>query len=119
MSYIDKHKKEQTFANLVRSYRKNHVGKGPEKIDVSFVGSWAIAFMTGALSKVEHFYLKDERNEEMLRYARTEEIKRLYDEQPPKEMEELVGAKFVKLFTDVDLADDEVVSIFVFDKSIE
>ena len=34
-------------------------------------------------------------------------------------MEELVDAKFIKLFTDVDLADDEVVSIFVFDKSIE
>ena len=28
-------------------------------------------------------------------------------------MEELVGAKFVKLFTDVNLEDDEVVSIFV------
>lgn len=34
-------------------------------------------------------------------------------------MEELVGANFVKLFTDVNLEDDEVVSIFVFDKSIE
>ena len=36
----------------------------------------------------------------------------------PVEMEELVGAKFVKLFTDVNLEDDEV-SIFVFDRSIE
>ena len=35
------------------------------------------------------------------------------------EMEGLVGAKFVKLFTDIDLNDDEVISIFVFDKSIE
>lgn len=34
-------------------------------------------------------------------------------------LETLVGAKFVKLFTDIDLANDEVVSIFVFDKSIE
>ena len=34
-------------------------------------------------------------------------------------MEKLVGAKFVKLFTDVDLKTDEVVSIFVFDKTIE
>ncbi|MEJ7450780.1 Na-translocating system protein MpsC family protein, partial [Staphylococcus warneri] len=37
----------------------------------------------------------------------------------PVEMEELVGAKFVKLFTDVNLEDDEVVSILVFDRSIE
>ncbi|MDT3958504.1 DUF2294 domain-containing protein [Staphylococcus kloosii] len=112
-------KNEQAFANLVRSYRKKHVGKGPEKVEVTFNGSWAIAYMTGALSKVDNFYLKDERNEEMLRYARTEVIKQLYDEVNPDEMEELVGAKFIKLFTDVDLADDEVVSIFVFDKSIE
>lgn len=73
----------------------------------------------GALSKVDNFYLKDERNEEMLRYARTEVIKQLYAEINPDDMEELVGAKFIKLFTDVDLADDEVVSIFVFDKSIK
>ncbi|GAA6821757.1 DUF2294 domain-containing protein [Staphylococcus sp. 18_1_E_LY] len=112
-------KKEQAFANLVRSYRKKHVGKGPEKVEVTFKGSWAIAYMTGALSKVDNFYLKDERNEEMLRYARTEVIKQLYAEINPDDMEELVGAKFIKLFTDVDLADDEVVSIFVFDKSIE
>ncbi|MGK9289522.1 DUF2294 domain-containing protein [Staphylococcus warneri] len=116
---MDKHKKEQAFANLVRAYRKQHIGKGPEKIDVSFHGKWAIAFMTGALSKVENFYLRDERNEDMLRHARTFEIKRLYDEINPDEMEELVGAQFVKLFTDVDLVADEVVSIFVFDKSIE
>ena len=102
MSQIDKRKKEQAFANLVRAYRKEHVGKGPEKINVDFKDNWAIAFMTGALSK-----------------ARTQEVKRLYDEVNPDEMEELVGGKFVKLFTDVDLAADEVVSIFVFDKSIE
>lgn len=40
-------KKEQAFANLVRSYRKKHVGKGPEKVEVTFKGSWAIAYMTG------------------------------------------------------------------------
>lgn len=119
MSQIDKRKKEQAFANLVRAYRKEHVGKGPEKINVDFKDNWAIAFMQGALSKVENFYLRDERNEEMLRHARTQEVKRLYDEVNPDEMEEIVGAKFVKLFTDVDLAADEVVSIFVFDKSIE
>jgi len=55
----------------------------------------------------------------MLKYGRTEEIKELYKQKPPVEMEELVGANFVKLFTDVNLEDDEVVSIFVFDKSIE
>lgn len=75
--------------------------------------------MTGVLSKVESFYLNDKRNEWMLHYTRTEKIKQMYKEIDVNEMESLVGAKFVKLFTDIDLNDDEVISIFVFDKSIE
>ncbi|MDU6092571.1 MAG: Na-translocating system protein MpsC family protein, partial [Staphylococcus lugdunensis] len=75
--------------------------------------------MTGSLSKVENFYLRNDDFKSMLKYGRTEEIKALYQQNPPTEMEKLVGAKFVKLFTDVDLKTDEVVSIFVFDKTIE
>lgn len=119
MNTIDTNIKEQQFSNLVRSYRKQHVGKGPEKIQVSFKDNWAIAYMTGALSKVEVFYLNDKRNEAMLHYTRTEKIKQLYSDIKLDEMEKLVDANFVKLFTDIDLTDDEVVSIFVFDKSIE
>ena len=116
---IDTNKKEQQFSNLIRSYRKQHVGKGPERIQVFFKGNWAIAHMSGALSKVEMFYLNDQRNEAMLHYTRTEKIKQLYSDINLEEMENLVEAKFVKLFTDIDLTDDEVISIFVFDKSIE
>lgn len=116
---IDTHTKEQQFSNLVRSYRKEYVGKGPNSIRVSFKDNWAIAHMTGVLSKVESFYLNDKRNESMRHYTRTEKIKQMYKEIDVNEMESLVGAKFVKLFTDIDLNDDEVISIFVFDKSIE
>lgn len=59
--------------------------------------------MTGSLSKVENFYLRNDDFKSMLKYGRTEEIKALYQQNPPTEMEKLVGAKFVKLFTDVDL----------------
>ncbi|MCE5038757.1 DUF2294 domain-containing protein [Staphylococcus auricularis] len=111
--------KVQTFANLVRKYRKAYIGKGPDTIKVFFKDNWAIAHMTGSLSKVENFYLQNKDFESMLKYGRTEEIKALYQKEPPTEMEELVGAKFVKLFTDISLEDDEVVSIFVFDQNIE
>lgn len=111
-------KKTQQFANLVRSYRKSYIGKG-EQVKVFFKDNWAICHMTGSLSKVENFYLRNKDFQSMLKYGRTEEIKELYKQKPPVEMEELVGANFVKLFTDVNLEDDEVVSIFVFDKSIE
>ncbi|CAA4511723.1 Putative cytosolic protein [Staphylococcus aureus] len=119
MNTIDTHTKEQQFSNLVRSYRKEYVGKGPNSIRVSFKDNWAIAHMTGVLSKVESFYPNDKRNESMLHYTRTEKIKQMYKEIDVNEMESVVGAKFVKLFTDIDLNDDEVISIFVFDKSIE
>ncbi len=32
VSQIESHKKEQQFSNLIRSYRKQHVGKGPQKV---------------------------------------------------------------------------------------
>ncbi len=116
---IVSNKRTQQFANLVRSYRKSYIGKGPEQVKVFFKDNWAICHMTGSLSKVENFYLRNKDFQSMLKYGRTEEIKELYKQKPPVEMEELVGANFVKLFTDVNLEDDEVVSIFVFDKSIE
>lgn len=119
VNIINNNQKEQQFANLVRSYRKQHVGKGPEHVQITFKDNWAIAYMTGALSKVEKFYLKDKQNESMLHYNRTEKIKQLYSDIKLDEMEAIVDAKFVKLFTDIDLIDDEVISIFVFDKSIE
>ncbi|GGG90080.1 DUF2294 domain-containing protein [Staphylococcus pragensis] len=119
MNIIASVNKTQQFANLVRAYRKSYIGKGPENIKVFFKDNWAICHMTGSLSKVENFYLQNKDFTSMLKQGRTEEIKDLYKRQPPKEMEELVGAKFVKLFTDVDLENDEVISIFVFDQSIE
>ncbi len=42
VSQIESHKKEQQFSNLIRSYRKQHVGKGPEKVQVSF--KWKLGY---------------------------------------------------------------------------
>lgn len=110
---------EQQFANLVRSYRKKHIGKGPEKIKVTFQNNWAIAYMSGSLSPVEHFMIQNENGKNMIWQARTQMIKELYNQIRPTEMEELVNAKFEKLFTDINVDDDEVISIFVFDQAID
>ena len=71
-------KKTQQFANLVRSYRKSYIGKGPEQVKSLFKDNWAICHMTGSLSKVENFYLRNKDFQSMLKYGRTEEIKELY-----------------------------------------
>jgi len=118
---ISPSKQQQTelqFANLVRSYRKKHIGKGPEKIKVTFQKNWAIAYMSGSLSAVEHFILQNENGQNMIWQARTQMIKELYNHIRPVEMEELVGAKFERLFTDINVENDEVISVFVFDRPI-
>lgn len=111
--------RESQFANLVRAYRKAHIGKGPEKIKITFSGNWVIAHMSGNLSPVERFIASTEQGRMMIWQARTHMIKELYSQIPPKEMEELVGAKFVQLFTDINVEKDETVSVFVFDKPID
>ena len=113
------HKVEQQFANLVRSYRKQHIGKGPEKIKVSFHGTWAIAYMNGSLSPVEKFIAQTEEGHTMIWQARTQMVKQLYEKVRPSDLEELVGAKFLKLFADINVEDDEAISIFIFDKPID
>ncbi|WP_461611893.1 Na-translocating system protein MpsC family protein [Cytobacillus kochii] len=110
---------EQKFANLIRSYRKHQIGKGPDKIRITFTKNWVIAHMSGCLSSVEKFIIRSEEGRNMIWQARTRMIKDLYSELSPNEMEEIVGAKFVKFFTDVDFENDEVVSIFVFDQPID
>lgn len=54
----------------------------------------------------------------MIWQARTQMIKELYNHIRPVEMEELVGAKFERLFTDINVENDEVISVFVFDRPI-
>ncbi|MFC3746449.1 DUF2294 domain-containing protein [Paenibacillus sp. GCM10012306] len=113
------HQIEQQFANLVRAYRKQHIGKGPEKIKVSFSGTWAIAHMIGSLSPVEKFIAQTEEGHTMIWQARTQMIKQLYKKIRPSGLEELVGAKLLKLYADINVEEDEAISIFVFDKPID
>ena len=75
--------------------------------------------MSGSLSPVEHFMIQNENGKNMIWQARTQMIKELYNQIRPTEMEELVNAKFEKLFTDINVDDDEVISIFVFDQAID
>ncbi|HLR42142.1 MAG TPA: DUF2294 domain-containing protein [Pseudogracilibacillus sp.] len=110
---------EQEFANLVRAYRKQHIGKGPEQVKVTFRDNWAIVHMKGSLSPVEKFIAQTEEGHTMIWQARTQMIKDLYKKVRPTDLENLVGAKFVTLFADINVEDDEAISIFVFDKAID
>lgn len=112
-------KYEAEFSNLVRAFRKRHMGKGPSQIRTTFCKNWAICEMEGNLSPVEKFIAAHDEGKPMLRSARTEMVKEMYRKNHPVEMEELLGARFVDLFVDIDIDKDFGMSIFVFDQDLE
>ena len=112
-------KYEAEFSNIVRSFRKKHMGKGPSKITTTFCKNWAICELEGNLSPVEKFIASADEGKHMLKSARTEMVKQMYKKIPPIEMEEFLGCKFVDLFVDIDIDRDFGMSIFVFDQDIE
>jgi uncharacterized protein YbcI len=112
-------KYEAEFSNLVRSFRKKHMGKGPSKITTTFCKNWAISEMEGNLSPVEKFIASADDGKQMLRAARTEMVKDMYKKNRPVEMEELLQCNLTDLFVDIDIERDFGMSIFVFDENIE
>jgi uncharacterized protein YbcI len=111
--------KEAAFSNLVRSFRKTHVGKGPDTIKTTFLGNWAICEMRGNLTPVEKFLAQSEEGRRSIRSARTEMIKEVYEVNDTSSIEELVSAKMIQLFADINIKEDWAMSIFVFDRPID
>ncbi|WP_431799725.1 DUF2294 domain-containing protein [Halobacillus andaensis] len=111
-------KYEAEFSNLVKSFRKKHMGKGPRKISTTFCRNWAICEMEGNLSPVEKFIASADDGRQMLRAARTEMVKEMYRKNHPVEMEEFLQCKFIDLFVDIDIEKDFGMSIFVFNEDI-
>jgi uncharacterized protein YbcI len=112
-------KYEAEFSNLVKSFRKKHMGKGPSKIVTTFCKNWAICEMEGNLSPVEKFIASADDGKQMLKAARTEMVKDIYKKHRPMEMEEFLGANYIELFVDIDIEKDFGMSIFVFDQNLE
>ncbi|WP_026581210.1 DUF2294 domain-containing protein [Bacillus sp. J33] len=112
-------KYEAEFSNLVRSFRKKHMGKGPSKVRTTFCKNWAICEMEGNLSPVEKFIASADEGKQMLRAARTEMVKEMYKKNRPAEMEEFLQAKLIDLFVDIDIERDFGMSVFVFDQDIQ
>jgi uncharacterized protein YbcI len=110
---------EAEFSNIVRAYRKRHMGKGPSQVRTTFCKNWAICELEGNLSPIEKFIATTEDGKQTLRAARTEMVKGIYKKNYPQEMEDLLEAKFIKVFVDIDIETDMGMSIFVFDKDIE
>jgi uncharacterized protein YbcI len=112
-------KKIHEFNDIIRKLRKELFGKGPERIHTVIKDNMVISTLYGNLTPTEKFIAQTPGGKEMVHAARTRMIQDVYDKAPPAGMEELIGAKFVHLFSDIKLQDDIAISVFLFDRSIE
>ena len=112
-------KKTHEFNDIIRKLRKDLFGKGPERIHTVFVDNMIISTLYGNLTPTENFIARTPEGREMVHAARTRMIQEVYQKAPPTGMEELVGAKFVHLFSDIKLEDDIAVSVFLFGRQID
>ncbi|MEJ8777391.1 DUF2294 domain-containing protein [Pseudogracilibacillus sp. ICA-222130] len=112
-------KKIHAFNDIIRKLRKDCFGKGPEKIQTTFVNDMAITRLYGNLTPTEKFISSTSEGKDIVHTARTKMIQEMYETNYPEHMEELVGAKLVHLFTDMKIEEDMAVSVFIFDRPID
>lgn len=106
------------FNDVIRKLRKQLFGKGPERMETVFVKNMAVTTLYGNLTPTEKFIASTDEGKEMVHAARTRLIQDVYAKAPPDGLEEIVGAKFVHLFSDIKVEEDMAVSVFVFDRPI-
>lgn len=110
---------EHRFNMIVREIRKECVGSGPREITTRFVGPWAISEMKGNLKKVEKFMIESKKGHQVVHEARTSLVKEIYNDiEMVKKLEELVQAKLVSVFADINIDSDIAMTTYVFNKPI-
>ncbi|PLS07071.1 DUF2294 domain-containing protein [Neobacillus cucumis] len=111
---------EHQFSMLVREIRKEYVGNGPKEITTKFNGAWAISEMRGNLTNVEKFMIHSEQGKQMVHETRTRFVKEIYKKpEVLLKFENLMGAKVLRLFSDINIEEDIAMTVFVFDQPIE
>lgn len=107
------------FNDIIRKLRKDLFGKGPERIHTVFIDNMIISTLYGNLTPTEKFIARTSEGKEMIHSARTRMIQDVYSIAPPEGLEELVGANFIHLFSDIKVDDDIAVSVFLFDQPVQ
>jgi uncharacterized protein YbcI len=111
---------EHQFSMLVREIRKEYVGNGPKEISTRFMGNWAVSEMKGNLTNVEKFMINSEQGKQMVHEARTKMVKEIYKKPDVIEkFEALIGAKVLRLFSDINIDEDIAMTVFVFEQSVD
>ena len=110
---------EHELSMLIREIRKENIGNGPREITTRITGPWVICEMKGNLTNVEKFMIESKEGQETVHKARTFLVKKIYeDKEKATKLEEIVQAKLINVFTDIDIEKDIAMTIYVFDKPI-
>ncbi|GIO08516.1 hypothetical protein J31TS6_45440 [Brevibacillus reuszeri] len=111
---------EHQFSMLVREIRKEYVGNGPKEILTRFVDTWAISEMKGNLTNVEKFMITSNEGRRMVHDARTKLVKKIYtNPEVVTKLEDLMKAKIVRIFSDINIEEDIAMTVFVFDRVLD
>ncbi|MFP3392722.1 DUF2294 domain-containing protein [Brevibacillus sp. SIMBA_040] len=111
---------EHQFSMLVREIRKEYVGNGPKEIFTRFVDTWAISEMKGNLTNVEKFMITSNEGRRMVHDARTKLVKKIYtNPEVVTKLEDLMKAKIVRIFSDINIEEDIAMTVFVFDRALD
>ncbi|MFE1625236.1 DUF2294 domain-containing protein [Brevibacillus reuszeri] len=111
---------EHQFSMLVREIRKEYVGNGPKEILTRFVDTWAISEMKGNLTNVEKFMITSNEGRRMVHDARTKLVKKIYtNPEVVTKLEDLMKAKIVRIFSDINIEEDIAMTVFVFDRALD
>ncbi|MGE6718849.1 DUF2294 domain-containing protein [Peribacillus frigoritolerans] len=115
-----KSNREHQFNMLLREIRKEYVGNGPKEITTRFIGPWVISEMKGNLTNVEKFMMGSKEGVRMVHEARTKLVKQIYkNPEVLRKIEEMMDAKILSIFTDINIDIDTAMTIYVFDNPIQ
>ena len=119
MTDTERRERKEKIAGLVSALRKEKLGKAPDRIEVTLVGFMVVISYHGNLTPVERFICQTPSGRETVRNARTELIKKIYTDERPVQLERIVDANFVEIFSDINVEKDWAMTVFVFDRPVD
>ncbi|WP_407545299.1 DUF2294 domain-containing protein [Priestia sp. HNGD-A6] len=108
----------QEFNDVIYKIHKEILGQESKKIQSVFIENIAIVKSYGSLTPAEEFMAKTPRGAEMVCWAKKKVNKEMYSTSTKKGIEKVLGAKLIHLFSDMNIAGDLAILVFVFDKNI-
>ncbi|MGG0480591.1 DUF2294 domain-containing protein [Priestia megaterium] len=108
----------QEFNDVIYKIHVEMLGRESKKFQTVFIENMVILKSYGGLTSAEKFMAKTPRGAEIVYWAKKKVNQEMYSTRMRKGIEQLLGAKVIHLFSDLNIAGDLTIIVFVFDKNI-